>query len=281
MHLWNLYLGVTRICTLQCEHCLRGNRRNEFMSVETIDNVFKDIKEIDELLLTGGEPLLAIKQIKEILKQIRDNNVKVHKTFIITNCTFLNNEIIDILKEFSNISELELALSFDEFHYVELKRLKLLEKRMNNARILKEMFGAYDYASFEDKTVKRRSIIKAGRAESLTEERLKEFSGISDKTYFLADYRILDRPFAPYYEEETRLVYDKVYVDVNGNVTDIELSFDEEDNEADKYFSNVNEIGLLESILNYRNYSLETHKKYIKEYEKVYDVFLKNIRSKK
>ena len=79
MHLWNLYLGVTRICTLECEHCLRGNRRNEYMSLETIDNAFKDVKEIDTLLLTGGEPLLAIKQIREILKQIKKNNVKLSK----------------------------------------------------------------------------------------------------------------------------------------------------------------------------------------------------------
>ncbi len=279
MHLWNLYLGITRLCTLECEHCLRGNRRNEYMSLETIDNAFKDVKEIDTLLLTGGEPLLAIKQIKEILKQIKKNNVKVHRTFIITNCTFLNEEIIEILKEFSDISELELALSYDVFHYVELKRLNLLEKRINNARILKEIFGAYDYASFEDKTRKKRNIIKAGRAESLTEERLKEFSDISEKDYILADYRILDRPFAPYYEEETGLVYDKVYVDVNGNVTDIELSFDEEDNEVDKYISNINEIGLLESILNYRIYSLETHNANIEEYKKVYDKFMQHIKS--
>ena len=275
MHILNLYLGITRLCTLECEHCLRGDRRNENMSLETIANVFKDVKEIDTLLLTGGEPLLAIKQIKEVLKQIRENNIKVHKTFIITNCTFLNEEIVKLLKEFSDISKLELALSYDVFHYVELKRLKLWDKRMNNARILKEIFDAYDYGSFEEKSKNSRYIVKTGRAVSLTERRLKEFSDISEISFILDDYRIIDRAFAPYYDEETNVVYDKVYVDVNGNVTDTELSYDEEDTEAAKYLSNVNEIGLLNAILNYREYTLDDHNKNIKEYKKTYDKYIK------
>ena len=41
MKVENLYLELTRMCTLECEHCLRGDRRNEYMSFETINNVFK------------------------------------------------------------------------------------------------------------------------------------------------------------------------------------------------------------------------------------------------
>ena len=78
MKLEKLYLEVTRMCTLECEHCLRGNREKEFMSLETIRNVFSNVKEVDTLLITGGEPLIAIKQISEIIKAIYNNNVKVN-----------------------------------------------------------------------------------------------------------------------------------------------------------------------------------------------------------
>ena len=75
MKVEKLYLELTRMCTIECEHCLRGCRRNEFMSLETINNVLKDIEHIELLLLTGGEPLLALKQIKELLKVVTNYNI--------------------------------------------------------------------------------------------------------------------------------------------------------------------------------------------------------------
>ena len=60
MYIKKLCLQVTRMCTLKCEHCLKGDGEEKYMPFETIANILKDVTEIDELLITGGEPLLAI-----------------------------------------------------------------------------------------------------------------------------------------------------------------------------------------------------------------------------
>ena len=54
MHLENLFLEVTRNCTLECEHCLRGDRQRVNMDNSVLESVFKDVKKVDRLLLTGG-----------------------------------------------------------------------------------------------------------------------------------------------------------------------------------------------------------------------------------
>ena len=71
MRIETLYLEVTRMCTLECEHCVRGDRENKFMSSETINNALKDVKEIGLLFFEGGEPLLAIDQILETIEIIK------------------------------------------------------------------------------------------------------------------------------------------------------------------------------------------------------------------
>ena len=77
MKVEKLHLELTRMCTIECEHCFRGERRNEFMSINTIDNIFKDVSEVEFLLLTGGEPLLALRQIKELINIINKKNIKI------------------------------------------------------------------------------------------------------------------------------------------------------------------------------------------------------------
>ena len=50
MDVEKLYLEVTRMCNLECEHCLRGNRENSYMSDETIMNALKNIKRIKKII---------------------------------------------------------------------------------------------------------------------------------------------------------------------------------------------------------------------------------------
>ena len=108
MDVEKLYLEVTRMCNLECEHCLRGNREDLYMSDETITNALKNIKKIGTLLITGGEPLLALRQIRTIIQMIKDNNIKVDKIILITNSTILNKEILSTLKELFLISNFKL-----------------------------------------------------------------------------------------------------------------------------------------------------------------------------
>ena len=62
-----LSLEITRNCNLECLHCLRGDRINNNISEKTLENLFKDIKSIKTLLITGGEPLLAKKELDKVI----------------------------------------------------------------------------------------------------------------------------------------------------------------------------------------------------------------------
>ena len=272
MKVERIYLELTRMCTIECEHCLRGERRDEFMSQETIDNVFKDVTEVDTLLLTGGEPLLALKQIKEILNVIHNNKIKINSIYLVTNCTVLNDEILNTLNELSSDSKLNLRLSYDMFHYLELCRLNLLDKRKENAELLKEKFNALEYSDYNKALKSRKELIyPIGKAANLTLKRLDEINIMANTNYDFNYHELV--PYTFYdtcYKEEDNEIEGIVSVDVNGNVVSYSLPFDEEDKEALTYDSNVNKNGLLNACLNYlknrnqdefKNETLKVYKK--------------------
>lgn len=70
MYFEKLYLELTRECTMQCEHCLRGDREHKYMSIETLENLLKEVNNIETLLLSGGEPLLHIDALEALSKLI-------------------------------------------------------------------------------------------------------------------------------------------------------------------------------------------------------------------
>lgn len=269
MKVEKLHLELTRMCTIECEHCLRGNRRNEYMSVETINNIFKDVSEVEFLLLTGGEPLLALRQIKELLNVINKKNIKIDKILLVTNCTVLNNDIITTLNQLSNDSDFYLRLSYDMFHYIELNRLNLLDKRKENADILKEKFNALEYSDYTKAQNRHKEMIYAiGKAANLTLKRLDEINVMGNTNYDFNFSEIIPDSFPDYtsYVEEDNELYGVVTIDVNGNVVSYSLPFDEEDREANVYDSNVNKHGLLNASLNYiKNKNQDEFKKRTKK----------------
>jgi len=269
MKVEKLHLELTRMCTIECEHCLRGNRRNEYMSVETINNIFKDVSEVEFLLLTGGEPLLALRQIKELLNIINKKNIKIDKILLVTNCTVLNNDIITTLNQLSNDSDFYLRLSYDMFHYIELNRLNLLDKRKENADILKEKFNALEYSDYTKAQNRHKEMIYAiGKAANLTLKRLDEINVMGNTNYDFNFSEIIPDSFPDYtsYVEEDNELYGVVTIDVNGNVVSYSLPFDEEDREANVYDSNVNKHGLLNASLNYiKNKNQDEFKKRTKK----------------
>lgn len=266
MYIKKLCLQVTRNCTLECEHCLRGDRENKFMSFETIANILRDVDEIDELLFTGGEPLLAIDQILKTIEIIKNNNIKVSKITIMTNGTILNKSVRDAIRRLSNIAELSLELSSDVFHVLELVRLNLFEKWRKDSKVFFNELNAdrYDWG-IDDGTIKIDDdyfcpILETGRAKTISKERLREINSLlNDHFYFVIwDSRILSRNEIIFkYDSETNRANGIVYVNVNGNVVPWNMSFNEEDEDAERYSSNINKIGLLNAILNYRDYYIK------------------------
>ncbi len=259
MELDKLYLEVTRMCNLECEHCLRGDGEKKFMDPETIVNILNNVKKIDKLLITGGEPLIAIRQIRVIIQMIKERHIEVGRVLLITNSTIMSENVLAVLRELSNVAPLELKLSFDMFHNIELNRLNLLEKRRANAEIFKREFGAKDYGSIEDKDVKYGRLIESkGRALNLTPERLQEINGMSRVRYQLSSD--LGITYGPLYyfdmciEEEKNKIDGTIYIDTDGNIVTSAQSFAREDEEHGLYNANVNEFGLIGAIKIYYEY---------------------------
>lgn len=256
MKVKKLYLELTRMCTIECEHCLRGERKEEYMSEETINNIFKDINEVEFLLLTGGEPLLALNQIKKILEVIKEKEIKINCVLLVTNCTVLNEGIMKTLSELSTLTDFELRLSYDMFHYMELNRLNLLETRQENAEVFKDKFKAEDYSDYQNAPqVQRQLIYPIGRASHLSSERLNEINKMGHTNYAINNRDLQDNsPSNIFYMESTDTLGGIINIDVNGNVTSSVTTFEKEDEESKKCNSNINELGLLQAALNRGRY---------------------------
>ena len=268
MDVEKLYLEVTRMCNLECEHCLRGNRENSYMSDETIINALKNIKRIKKLLITGGEPLLALRQIRTIIQMIKDNNIKVDEIVLITNSTILNKDVLSALKELFLISNFKLYLSYDIFHYLELKRLNLLEQRNKNAKVLKDLFQAEDYSDFKSDVKCEVVLIPKGRALTLSQERLEEINQLSRQKYSLSKIRYdAVSQFNIEYQNPEEQVFGTICVDVNGNIVSSGQSFAENDLEKENYNSNINELGFIQALINFTEYykekSLQKNREYV------------------
>lgn len=68
----NIFIAFTKKCPLQCEHCFEGDVLNnkETLTLTDIKNIVQKFQEkgTSQIQLTGGEPLLRINDIVEILK---------------------------------------------------------------------------------------------------------------------------------------------------------------------------------------------------------------------
>ena len=219
--------------------------------------MIKDVKEIDFLLISGGEPLTAVRQIRTIIEMIKMNKIKVGTISLVSNATVLNKNVISALKELSSIGEFNFQLSYDAFHHMELERLGLLRRRNENAEVLKEKFNAKDYGSYE--TSPSNMLIPKGNTLTLSDDRLAEINERYNTRYTIAkdkfakNYDCLS-VFNTDYDRDKNLFYGVINVDVNGNVCARGQSFDIEDEEAVEYNSNINDLGLLNATVNFINH---------------------------
>ena len=239
-----LYIEITRNCTLNCEHCLKGEKENKNMSVETINNIFKDIKNINTLLLTGGEPLINIKLLQELVSIINDNKTTISTIGIITNGTIYSKKHIEVLKSLKELcNNFQFYLSSDLFHRLEWNRLSITNLINNNYDLYNKYLELKKFLN--DDSYKNITIYNKGKAKFITDERIKEL-----KRRYYIDYKIkeLEEVNELYYDENK--IYGKVFIDVNGNLVDFSISYDEEDNQSDYYY-NVNNYPLKDIIYDY------------------------------
>ncbi len=251
----NLYLEITRECSMCCEHCLRGNHEHEYMSIDTLANSLKDIKYIKTLLLSGGEPLLNIILLEQLSSIIAKYNIKIDRIGIITNGTICSKRHIKALSKIKEkCDEFAFFLSYDLFHRLEWQRLGITDRVERNYNLYKKYL---DIEKFPENDTNRSIVLfQRGRAEELTQSRLKEIAmnnHINIKFYTEKDESIM------MYNNK---VEGKTCIDVNGNIVGFSKSFEEEDQEASPAY-NVNNHSIEECIANYIS-----HKRNEKQYKK-------------
>ena len=121
-----LYIEVTRKCTMKCNHCLRGDSQNISLNINDINELFNNdiqITNINNVIITGGEPTLNYIVILQIIKQIISKNIIIENFNLPTNGSIYNQQLIDGLNEFYNYlklhnekTNLHLICSQDQFH---------------------------------------------------------------------------------------------------------------------------------------------------------------------
>ena len=246
MYVENLHLQLTRNCTLECEHCLRGDRERVNMSPAVLDEVFKDVKKVGILLLTGGEPLLAIQTLEHLVELLKTKQVRANKIVLITNGTVLSERVLRVLHDLQDNSYLVLKLSTDIFHNLELEKRGMMELRERNLRILAEnkFYNFSEYGKDEISNVPS-SLTNKGRTKTLTPERLEEINAIAKKKHIINTKYSGNHPPTSITNNK---VEGNITIDVYGNVVSYGLSFEEEDQEAYDNGLNVMDMSCEEAI---------------------------------
>lgn len=246
MYVENLHLQVTRNCTLECEHCMRGDRERVNMNPAILDEIFKDVKKVGMLLLTGGEPLIAIQTLEHLVYLLKTKQVRVNKITIVTNGTILSDRVLRVLHELQDNSYLILRMSTNIFHNLELHKKNLESIRDKNLKVISND-GFYNFSEYGQDKVGRFPIglINLGRTRTLTPERLAEINALAKSKYIINTFVKEGHP-------NTRITNNKVEgnitVDVYGNIVSYGQSFEDEDKEAYETGLNVMEMSCEEAI---------------------------------
>lgn len=263
MDIETLIIQITRNCTLYCEHCCRGDKQVINMSTTTIDNILKDVKCIKRLFLTGGEPFIAIEALERLTEVVKENKIQINQIGIIINGTILSSRHLKVLKELSQIATLDIRVSSDIFHMLELERLGLMEKRNSNIALLREYFTVLDYSQDDGcRLMNNRSIFTIGlydkgRAKTLSEERLEEINQMIPNPYIVSENFYVTH-VRTYVDGNT--VHGTLYVDVNGNlVLQSAEEFEAEDEEAREAGININNMSIYDASRAFQEYYDRKH----------------------
>lgn len=120
INLKSLVVEITRQCNMQCEHCMRGDPEPVDFYCSLSERLCSQLKHIDALTLTGGEPSLAVKEIKYLLHYLKNYQVTVGGFFVSTNACEYSAEFLEVLDELYDYCEKPLlcglSISMDQFH---------------------------------------------------------------------------------------------------------------------------------------------------------------------
>ena len=125
-----IYVEITNVCNLKCRFCDVTSRKQEFMKIEDVEKVFKEIKKHTDYvcLHVKGEPLLH-PNLKKTLELAEVNDLQV---IITTNGTLIKNNV-EILSKSSAIRQINISLhSIEENPNLKIDRDKYFKELFDN-----------------------------------------------------------------------------------------------------------------------------------------------------
>lgn len=112
-----LRLLLTGRCNLNCSYCQMRkmvNHSQADLDFETIDKILDKVEAEGYAYITihfsGGEPLLAVKQIEYVCSQVRQRNLKKVRFAISSNGTLMEDAVIDLLLKY----DIQTVISIDD-----------------------------------------------------------------------------------------------------------------------------------------------------------------------
>ncbi len=98
MQVKDLILEVTRKCNMQCPHCLRGDAQNKTMTREVVSRAFEVFNNVETLVVTGGEPTLAIDTLEIIAQRLEFGFApEIDNFYMATNGKVIKKRLFDII----------------------------------------------------------------------------------------------------------------------------------------------------------------------------------------
>lgn len=183
----NLVMIVNDLCNLICKHCLRGEQCNIKMSDEVINATLNQIDFINNLCISGGEPLLSLDVIEKIFNYIIDNHVSINRVNMMINGTIYNEDFLKLLEEMKcyiafsvglKKNAIKFTISDDIYHQEERKRLNLEKEFLENIKKYAESKYYFGTTILDPNS----KIIREGNAELLDKSLTKPLKPVK---YFI------------------------------------------------------------------------------------------------
>ena len=223
-------IEVTRRCNMSCKHCFRGQAQDIDIDTKYIDSLLNQTEIIGSLFFTGGEPTLCLDKMQYFIDKLYKKRIPLFEFGIVTNGLIFNNDIVDIIKQYSKLVTLcrEIGCNYDLMpKYMNVTVGVSLDKFHSNREVVENNFEKYKKALDGFAQVKKIAIGNVYRREGNAKFLSGGTSVIGLEDNFKKRIEILDKdhkPLCPQYKtyklikpEQIQICCD-MYLSCHGNL---------------------------------------------------------------
>lgn len=141
-----LTIAPTQDCNFDCTYCYESDRPSIYMSEDVengiIDYLNASSVKLMNLVWFGGEPLLAVQTIESLYQKIKELNIKIDESFIITNGFLLE---LDVFKRLLDCQITDFQITIDGIEEYHNARRPLKGNGDTFSTIVRNVRNALDY----------------------------------------------------------------------------------------------------------------------------------------